>query len=329
MCAPLLRARDFRGLELQLLAKVINRRPDPAVKINFRFPAKQLARPRYVGLSHLWVIDGELLECNAPCSTGDSENLFGKLFDRHFHRIPDVHGTMLVAHGQAKNSFNQIRNVAEAPRLTPIAEDCERLIIQSLANKRWNYAPIPKTHSRSVGIEDSNNFRVHPVKTVVCHRHRLGKSLRFVVNTARPDRIYISPIILVLRVYQRIAVTFRSGSEEEFRAFVLRQSERIMGSQRSDLQCRNWMFEIVDGTCRRRKLEHKVHGARNKNEFRNVVPDKSKVRISSKMFDVVRRSGNEIINCDDAKPFAQQTIAEVRTQESRAPGNYSSLIRQL
>ena len=85
-----------------------------------------------------------------------------------------------------------------------------------------------------------------------------------------------------------------------------------MGPQRSDLQRWNRVFEIIDRTCGRRKMKDKVHSARHKNEFRNVVPDESKILVSGKMFNVVRRPRNKVINRDNAEPFAQQTIAEMR-----------------
>src|SRR6202022_2477133 len=117
------------------------------------------------------------------------------------HGIADIHRSMLLAHCQAKDSLNQIRNVAEASCLASVAENRERLIIQSLADKRRNHAAISQTHSRSVCIEDADNLRVHSVKTVVSHRHRLGKSLCFVVDPTRSDWIHITPVVLVLWVY--------------------------------------------------------------------------------------------------------------------------------
>src|SRR5215469_5298425 len=105
------------------------------------------------------------------------------------------------------------------------------------------------------------------MKAVVGHRHRLGKSLCFVVDAPRSDRIDVTPIILILGVHQRVAVTFRSGCEKKLCTLILRQSERIVSPQCADLQRGNWMFQIVDWTRRGRKMEHKVHGVGNKYEL--------------------------------------------------------------
>ena len=44
--------------------------------------------------------------------------------------------------------------------------------------------------------------------TMIRHRYRFGETLRFIVNAARADRVYVAPIILLLRMDKRIAVTF-------------------------------------------------------------------------------------------------------------------------
>src|SRR5207249_10026028 len=65
------------------------------------------------------------------------------------------------------------------------------------------------THSRTVGVEDPGNARIHLVIPPVGHGYCFGKPLRFIVDTARADRIDITPIGLRLWIHQRIAVYFR------------------------------------------------------------------------------------------------------------------------
>src|SRR6516165_4861610 len=88
------------------------------------------------------------------------------------------------------------------------------------------------------------------------------------------------------------------------------------------------MFQVVDWAGWRCKMEHEIHGPGNKNELRYILPDQSKIRIPGEMFDIIRRTGNEIVNCNNTEPLAQQAITKMRTQESRTPSNDGSLIRQ-
>ena len=49
---------------------------------------------------------------------------------------------------------------------------------------------------------------------MVGHRHRLGEALRLVVHAAWTDRVDVTPVALVLRVYLRIAVDLARGGEQ-------------------------------------------------------------------------------------------------------------------
>jgi hypothetical protein len=71
---------------------------------------------------------------------------------------------------------------------------------------------------------------------MVCHRDRLGETFRFIVNAARADRVHVSPVILFLRMLERIAVNFRGRRENEHGFFILGQPKRVVRAERADFE---------------------------------------------------------------------------------------------
>ena len=57
------------------------------------------------------------------------------------------------------------------------------------------------------------------VDAVVGHGHGFGEALGLVVHAARAHRVDVAPVVLPLRVDQRIAVDLGGGGEQEARAF--------------------------------------------------------------------------------------------------------------
>src|SRR5947209_16454404 len=94
----------------------------------------------------------------------------------------------------------------------------------------------------------------------ISHGESLSEALRFVVNRARADRIHISPISLLLRVLERIAVALRGGSLKELRRILARNLQRVERSVRADLQRFNTMLGIIARAGGRGKVEDEVDG---------------------------------------------------------------------
>ncbi len=111
---------------------------------------------------------------------------------------------------------------------------------------------------------------------------------------------------------QRIAVAFRRRCENERSPFVLRQTERVVCSERADLQSRDRQFQIIDWTRRRREVKNVINFVfGQKNEVRNVVLDEAKIRIAGEMTNVGRIAGDEIVDRDDAMPLAQESVNQM------------------
>src|SRR5688572_26726897 len=108
---------------------------------------------------------------------------------------------MMSTHREAINSIDEIGNKTKAPGLRSVAKHRQGLPLQGLANQGRHNTPVFEPHPRSVRIKNAHDLRIEPVTAMVRHRDCFRKTLRFVVNTAWPDRIDISPITLFLRMF--------------------------------------------------------------------------------------------------------------------------------
>src|ERR1700730_2945170 len=143
-------------------------------------------------------------------------------------RLCSPNRAVMFAQRKTEDPLDQIRNITETPRLSPITEDRERFIFQRLADKRWHNTTVAQPHPRTIRIEDTDDLRVNAMKTMVGHRHGLGKSLSLIINASWTNWVYITPVIFMLRMHKRIAITLRSRSENEFCSLILCQSKRIV-----------------------------------------------------------------------------------------------------
>ena len=114
--------------------------------------------------------------------------------------IADVHRFVKIRLRQLVDAVDEVRAVAERPRLRAIAKNGNRLTRERLSDKCGYDAPIAEPHARAVGIKDADDFRIDAVGAVVGHRHRFRETLRFIVAAARADRIHVAPVGLFLRV---------------------------------------------------------------------------------------------------------------------------------
>ncbi len=46
-------------------------------------------------------------------------------------------------------------------------------------------------------------MRIHLMRAVISHHERLRKALGFVIDRSRPDRVYVAPVALRLRMLSK------------------------------------------------------------------------------------------------------------------------------
>lgn len=247
----------------------------------------------------------------------DAKDFLGELPYRHLTRVADINRLMEITHHQSVDSIDQIGDITKTAGLRAITENRERLACERLADECRNNAAVVKAHARTVGIENTNDVRVHAMVAVIGHGDGLRKALGFIVNPARPDGVHIAPVILGLRMDKRVAVALGSRGEDEGRAFVLCQTERIVRSERADFQGRNRDAQVIDRAGRAGEMPDIIDLARDVDEVGDVVADEFVVLIPGEMLDVRDIASDEAIDRDDAMPLGEQAVCEVGAQKAR------------
>src|SRR5579871_4653442 len=107
---------------------------------------------------------------------------------------------MFVSLCQTQEPIDFVAHIAEASRLPAISVDSQILTAQGLLPKIRDDAAIVQLHSWAVGIKDTHDAGIHFVMPAVRHGHGLCEPLVFVKDRSRPDRIYVSPVCLFLRM---------------------------------------------------------------------------------------------------------------------------------
>src|SRR5262245_27631125 len=88
------------------------------------------------------------------------------------------------------------------------AIDGDRLASQRLHNEIGHHTAVARMHAWPIRVEDARDLDAQLVLALVVEEERLRATLAFVVTRASADGIDVAPIILTLRMHQRIAVHF-------------------------------------------------------------------------------------------------------------------------
>ena len=219
---------------------------------------------------------------------------------------------------------DQIVDILKAARLLPLAVDRQRLAFERLHDEIGHYPAVADAHARPVGVKNAHDPRVETVKPMIRHGHRFGKSFGLVVNAARSDGIDVAPVLFTLRPHQRIAIDFRSRSEQICCAFGFGQAEGVVGAQGAHFQSRNRQLQIIDGTCRRGEVQDEVQRFLDFNIPANVVIDEAETGIFLKLADIFVGAGGIVIHAQDLVPLIEKMLAKVRADKTRAAGNQIS-----
>src|SRR5918912_1101842 len=105
------------------------------VELDLGLPAEDLLRAGDVGLAHMRVVDRQGLVDDLALRAGDAQHLLGELVERELARVAEVHRQVLARLGEQDEAADQVVDVAEAPRLRPVAEDGDRLPLERLPHE--------------------------------------------------------------------------------------------------------------------------------------------------------------------------------------------------
>jgi hypothetical protein len=71
-------------------------------------------------------------------------------------------------------------------------------------------------------------------------------------------------------------------------------------------------------------MEYSVKTAADVNVIGDIVPDEKKIRIPRQVCDITHVACDQIVHANDAVTFVEETVAEVRSDESGSARNQNS-----
>src|SRR5438034_7358290 len=101
-----------------------------------------------------------------------------------------------------------------------------------------------------------------------------------------------------------------------------RQTERFVCAKRSNLQCLNGQFQIVNRAGWRREVPDIIHRAIKKNKLGHILLDEPKVPVASQVRDVVHAASDQIVNGNDFMAPLQEQVHQMRAEKPRPAGHH-------
>jgi hypothetical protein len=118
----------------------------------------------------------------------------------------------------------------------------------------------------------------------------------------------------------RVAVDLARGRDEEARAVLLGQAERVVRAVRADLQRVQRDPQVVDRRRRRGEVVDEVHRLVDEVRLDDVDVEQPELRLAQ-VRDVLEVAGLKVVDGDDAVPAGQQRVTEVGAEEAGSAGH--------
>ena len=231
-------------------------------------------------------------------------------------------GPAWAENGEREDAPDGVVDVADRPGLRAVAGHGQRPAGERLTDERGDGPAVVGAHPGAVGVEDPDDAGVGALRRPVRRRQRLAEPLGLVVDAARADRVHVAPVLLRLRVLQRVAVDLRRRREHVPGPLLLRESEGVQGAEAADLERLDRHPQVVERARRRREVQDEVDRAGDVHVVGDVAPDQPEPRLLHEVHDVAGRSGQEVVQADDLHTAIEQVLAEVRSEEPGAPGHH-------
>ena len=196
--------------------------------------------------------------------------------------------------------------MTERSCLGAISEHRQWLLGQCLTDEIRQRSAVVEAHPWAISIEDPDDPGVDSVASMVGQRHRLGKSLRLIVDPSDANRIHIAPIRFWLRVNQRIAINLAGTGQQELCTTGFCQSQRLVGPEGADLEGLDRIFLVIDGACRRCEVKDGIDLGRDMDELGDIMADELESWIPEEMLDVSNISREQIIHHHDFAISAEE-----------------------
>src|SRR5215831_16706504 len=302
---------------------MLDRLAKSAVERNARFPFKQLPRQRDVRLPSHRIIRPRRSDLELGRTARQFDGKRGQLEDGHFVGVADVdRSNLFLLRHHPYQCFDRVINVGEGPRLLAVAVNLEILAANRGRAEAGDHAAIVNRHAGPIGVEYSNDAYVDLVLPVVVHHQSFRDPLALVIAGAYADRVYMAPVCLSLRVLFRIAVHFAGGSEQDSRVHALCHAEHVDGAHDAGLYRLDRVVLVVNGRGGTRKMKNAIDFEQD--GFDDVVTHQLEVRVIAQVHNVAALAAEIVVEADHLVPVAQQPLAQMGAEESRAAGNQYS-----
>ena len=144
-------------------------------------------------------------------------------------------------------------------------------------------------HVGAVRVEDSRYLDFHVVSLMKIEEQRLGAALALVVAGPGAERIDIAPIILDLRVHERVAIDFGGGCLENAGAGTSGQFQQVECTEDRRLHRVDRIGLVVRRRCRAGKVVDFID--LDVDRIDDVMPDDAEAVEVAEMADIALKSG--------------------------------------
>ena len=208
---------------------------------------------------------------------------------------------------QADHPFDQVVDILERAGLFTVAVDCDRFVAQCLDDEIRDYAAVVDVHLGAVGIENTDDFHRDAVFAVVAHEERFGTAFALVVARAQSQRVHVAPVILGLRMYQRVAVYFRGRSLQDLGAVVTRHAEHVHRTDDRSLRRLDRVVLVVDRRGGAGEVVDLLDLCHVGVDY--IVPYDFEIGVFQQVPDVAFVTGKIVVDADYVVSFTKQPFA--------------------
>jgi len=173
-----------------------------------------------------------------------SDLQYGDLFSPP--QIYRAHKIFRACH-QSLQGLHHVIDIAKRSRLTAIAIHRERAPGKGLRKEIRHHSAIVRRHAGTISIEDTGNLHPRAPHPLKFNEQGFCTALTLVVAGARPNRVHIAVVILVLRMLLRIAIDFAGGRLQDSGVAGNRQLQQVVRAEHAGAQGENGIFLITLG----------------------------------------------------------------------------------
>jgi hypothetical protein len=117
-------------------------------------------------------------------------------------------------------------------------------------------------------------------------------------------------------MFERVAVAFRSGSNQVRGAIGASEFQEIAAADRADIERLDGILVVVLRTGGRRGMDDAIDGAKVRQGLADVGFNKADARLVGQMGDVARMTGEEVIDTGDLMTMTEYQVTEMRRYEA-------------